>query len=92
MKPIFFNNIEFKEIVTKVKELVKEADNLPDQGVRDYTADVLKYYDLLHREPLARILEIIERGYPDLADRLKQDYTIHTLLELYDFHKNEADQ
>lgn len=90
MKPIFFNNIEFKEIVTKVKELAKESENLPDEGVRDYTAQLLKYFDLLHREPLARIMETIERTHPELSDTLKQDYTIHTLLELYDFQKKEV--
>jgi hypothetical protein len=85
MKPIYFNNIEFKEIVTKVKELVQESENLPDEGVKEFMANVLKYYDLMHREPLARIMENVERRYPDLGDSLKQDYTIHTLLELYDF-------
>jgi len=39
----------------------------------------------LHREPLSRILQAIERSYPDLKDTLKQDYTINKLLELYDF-------
>lgn len=92
MKPIFFNNYEFKEIVLKVKELVKESENLPDEGVRTYTSELLKYFDLLHREPLARIMENIERSHPDLSDTLKQDYTIHTLLELYDFKKNETEE
>ncbi len=92
MKPIFFNNYEFKEIVQKVKELVKESENLPDEGVRTYTSELLKYFDLLHREPLARIMENIERSHPDLSDTLKQDYTIHTLLELYDFKKNETEE
>ncbi len=87
MRPVFFNNLEFKEIVQKVKELVKESENLPDEGVREYTASLLKYFDLLHREPLARIMENIERSHPDLSDTLKQDYTINTLLELYDFQK-----
>jgi hypothetical protein len=76
--------------VQKVKELVKESENLPDQGVREFTSELLKYFDLLHREPLARIMENIEHGHPDLSDKLKQDYTIHTLLELYDFKKKET--
>lgn len=92
MKPVFFNNYEFKEIVQKVKELVKESENLPDEGVREFTAALLKYFDLLHREPLARIMENIALSHPDLSDRLKQDYTIHTLLELYDFQKKESEK
>jgi len=90
MKPVYFNNIEFKEIVQKVKELVQESENLPDQGVRDYVTSLLKYFDLLHREPLARILEKVEAENPELSETLKQDYTINTLLELYDFHKSEV--
>ncbi len=92
MKPVFFNNIEFKEIVTKVKELVGESDNLPDEGFKEYTAQLLKYYDLMHREPLARIMEKIEEINPQLAENLKQDYTIHTLLELYDFQKEKIEE
>ena len=90
MKPVFFNNLEFKEIVQKVKELVQESENLPDEGVRDYVTSLLKYFDLLHREPLARILEKVEAENPELSETLKQDYTIHTLVELYDFHKSEV--
>ncbi len=92
MKPVFFNNLEFKEIVQKVKELVRESENLPDEGVREYTATLLKYFDLLHREPLARIIETIERTHPELSDTLKQDYTINTLLALYDFENKETEK
>ncbi len=90
MKPVYFNNVEFKEIVQKVKELAQEAENLPDEGVKEYAEAVLKYFDLLHREPLARIFQAIESSHPELSDTIKQDYTINTLLELYDFHKTEA--
>lgn len=93
MKPILFNNIEFKEIMQQVKELVRDSENYPDEQARERTAELLKYFDLLHREPLARMVETIERSYPDLMDILKQDYTINTLLELYDFDKiNKADE
>lgn len=85
MKPIYFNNIEFKEIVQKVRELANEADNLPSEGVKEYVASVLKYFDLMHREPLARIMQAIDSSHPDLGDSIKQDYTISTLLDLYDF-------
>lgn len=88
MRPVYFNNVEFKEIMKKVKELVKESENLPDEGVREYANLLLKYFDLMHREPLARIMETVEERNPELADTLKQDFTIHTLLELYDFQKD----
>jgi len=90
MKPIFFNNIEFKEIVEKVKELVQESENLPNKEVREHVELLLKYFDLMHREPLARIIETIERSHPELGDSLKQDYTVQTLLELYDFQNEKT--
>ncbi|EAR16099.1 hypothetical protein [Robiginitalea biformata] len=85
MKPVLFNNVEFKEIMQYVQELVKQSGNIPDEETRELTAEILKYFDLMHREPLSRMLQAIERSYPDLKDTLKQDYTINTLLELYDF-------
>lgn len=91
MKPVFFNNVEFKEIVTKVKELVNEAEKHPDEETQKLIAELLKYFDLMHREPLARIFEGIERNHPELKDTLMQDYTINTLINLYDFHQNEAE-
>jgi len=85
MKPVLFNNIEFKEIMQYVQELVKQTEKIPDKETKELVEDILKYYDLMHREPLSRMLQAIESSYPDLKDTLKQDYTINNLLELYDF-------
>jgi hypothetical protein len=90
MKPVFFNNIEFKEIMAKAKELVKESEKHPDEETRKLISSLLKYFDLMHREPIARMLEGIDRSHPELKDTLFQDYTINTLMELYDFQKNEV--
>lgn len=85
MRPVLFNNVEFKEIMQYVQELVKQSENIPDEDTKEFTKELLKYFDLMHREPLSRMLKAIESSYPDLQDTLKQDYTINTLLELYDF-------
>jgi hypothetical protein len=85
MKPILFNNIEFKEIMQYVQELVKQTEKIPDKETKELAEEILKYFDLMHREPLSRMLQAIESSYPDLKDTLKQDYTINTLLDLYDF-------
>ena len=90
MKPVLFNNIEFKEIMEYVQELVKQTEKIPDKETKELTAEILKYYDLLHREPLSRILKAIESSYPDLKDTLKLDYTINKLLELYDFENSNS--
>tara|TARA_B110000003_G_scaffold244792_1_gene254136 strand:- start:1008 stop:1301 length:294 start_codon:yes stop_codon:yes gene_type:complete len=91
MKPVLFNNIEFKEIMEYVQELVKQTEKIPDKETQELTAEILKYYDLLHREPLSRILKAIESSYPDLKDTLKLDYTINKLLELYDFENSNSE-
>lgn len=85
MRPILFNNVEFKEIMQYMQELVKQSATIEDEQTKEFISEILKYYDLMHREPLSRMLKAIESSYPDLKDTLKQDYTIHTLLELYDF-------
>ena len=91
MKPVLFNNIEFKEIMEYAQELVKQTEKIPDKETQELTAEILKYYDLLHREPLSRILKAIESSYPDLKDTLKLDYTINKLLELYDFENSNSE-
>ena len=85
MKPILFNNVEFKEIMQYMQELVKQSATIEDEQTKEFISEILKYYDLMHREPLSRILQAIESSYPDLKDTLKQDYTINKLLDLYDF-------
>lgn len=85
MKPVLFNNVEFKEIMQYMQELVKQSATIGDEQTKEFISEILKYYDLMHREPLSRMLQAIESSYPDLKDTLKQDYTINTLLELYDF-------
>lgn len=89
MKPVYFNNVEFKEIMQKVKELVNQSEQLREGSLKDLNTSLLKYFDLMHREPLARIMECVEKSDPELSKTLKQDYTIHTLLELYDFDNSE---
>lgn len=89
MKPVLFNNIEFKEIMQQTKKLIREVEQLQDEESKELISELLKYFDLLHREPLSRILRTIEGSYPDLKDTLKQDYTIHTLLDLYDFENTD---
>jgi len=44
----------------------------------------LKYFDLVHREALARMMGLIDTQYPNLKKDLESDFTIKTLLSLYD--------
>lgn len=69
----------------QTKKLIREVEQLKDEESRELISELLKYFDLLHREPLSRMLQAIEGSHPDLKDTLKQDYTINTLLDLYDF-------
>lgn len=73
-----------------LQELVKQSEQIPHEETQELVSEILKYYDLMHREPLSRMLQAMEQSYPDLKDILKQDYTINTLLELYDFENTKA--
>lgn len=85
MKPVYYNNIEFQEILQKVKELVQQAEQSPSEETKALITSVMQYFDLMHREPLARLMHLIESSHPELKEKMKHDYTIKTLLSLYDF-------
>ena len=91
MKPVFYNNVEFKQILERVEKLIREAEMSSDEESKELTASILKYFDLLHREPLARIIKMIESSHPEMRDRMKQDFTIKTLLDLYDFNNEKLE-
>ena len=91
MKPGFYNNVEFKQILERVEKLIREAEMSSDEESKELTASILKYFDLLHREPLARIIKMIESSHPEMRDRMKQDFTIKTLLDLYDFNNEKLE-
>ncbi len=84
MEPIYYNNKEFSQILQDINTKMQEAEQSPFQQTKDLVASMLRYFDLMHREPLARLMKMIERDHPELKAHMETDYTIKTLFSLYD--------
>ncbi len=84
MNPVYYNDEEYKEILAYLNQLTNDAEMLPYPNAKELTAALLKYFDLVHREALARMMGLIDTQYPNLKRDLENDFTIKTLLDLYD--------
>ena len=73
MEPVYYSNKEFIEILQDIDDMIEEAEKSPFQQSKDLTKSILKHFDLVHREPLSRMMKMIEK-----------DYTIKTMFRLYD--------
>ena len=89
MNPVYYNDEEYQEILGYLNQLTTEAEMLPYPQAKELTAGVLKYFDLVHREALARMMGLISQQYPSLKKDLESDFTIKTLLSLYDLASPE---
>lgn len=89
MKPVIFKDEEYKEVLQHLNHLMQEAEELPYPNAKELIFDILKYFDSIHREPLARMMELISFTHPDLKRRLEEDFSVNTLLGLYDLAKAE---
>ena len=84
MESVYYSDKEFVEILQEIDDMIEEAEKSPFQQSKDLTKSLLKYFDLMHREPLSRMMKMIESDYPDLRAKLETDYTIKTMFRLYD--------
>lgn len=89
MKPVFYNNIEYQEILKKVKELMKKVEETGSPEFKELSTELIQYFEIMHREPLSRLIKMVESSHPELIDTFRQDFTIKTLLDLYDFNNTE---
>ena len=84
MNPVYYTDEEYQDILNHLIQLTTEAESLPYPQAKEMTTSLLKYFDLVHREALARMIGFIEREQPGLKEKLETDFTINTLLNLYD--------
>jgi len=84
MKPVIFKDEEYKEILQHLNQLMQEAEELPYPNAKELVFDILKYFDSIHREPLARMMEMISASNPELQKKMAKDFPVNTLLGLYD--------
>ncbi len=89
MKPVFYNNVEYQQILKKVKELMQKAEDSESEEFKELSTELIQYFEIMHREPLSRLIKMVERSHPELIDTFQQDFTIKTLLDLYDFNNSE---
>lgn len=94
MKQVYYNNEEFKEILSILDDLINQAEKLPYPQARDLTTSILQHLDLVHREAVSRMCQYLQTHAPSHYLKLQGDYTINVLLKLYDVieDKEEAQQ
>ena len=89
MNPVYYNDEEYQEIINYFNQLTQEAETLPYPQAKELTTAILQYFDLVHREGLARIIQLVEQQNPALLEELKTDFATNTLLRLYELIKEQ---
>jgi len=92
MKSVNYNDKEFTEILLEIEDILNEAERSPFQSTKDFVTSLSKYFDLLHREPLTRLMQVIDKSHPDLKIEMESDYTIATILKLYDLMEGDVEK
>lgn len=90
MKTVIFSDEEFQEILQHLNQLMEEAEGLPYPNAKELIFSILKYFDSIHREPLSRIMEMLDKNHPGLRKKLEADLSVNTILSLYDLVKEKA--
>lgn len=79
------SDTDYQRLALRLRELMERMDTIPFPAVQDAVFELLQGLDALHREGLARLLDLIAAEAPDVLPRLEEDYVLRTLLMLYDF-------
>lgn len=92
MKSVYYNNEEYQQLLKKFDDLVQQMEDSPFPQVKELLTPILQYFDLIHREPLARLFKMIEEDHPGWKTHLESDYAIKTLFTLYDLLDGEIER
>ena len=84
MESKIFSDQEYQEILNHLNELMEDADTLPYPNAKELIFTILKYFDSIHREPLSRMMSLLDQDHPEIRQQLQQDFAMKTLLGLYD--------
>ena len=87
MKKVIFNDEEYQSHLEQLNQLMSEADGLPYPNAKELIFSILKYFDAVHREPLSRMMETLTEEHPEIKHKLESDFSIKTMLGLYDLFK-----
>jgi hypothetical protein len=76
---------EFEALLSRVDALVAEFERHADPAVRQLAMDLLHGIDAVHREGIARLVDLLNRRFPRLLEEAAaNDPVIRLLLVLYD--------
>lgn len=89
MESIYCSDDEYRGLTQNIDQLVQDAENLSHSEAKELVFSLLQSLDLLHREGLTRLFQLIEKEHPDFKEKMKQDFTIKTLFGLYDLFEHE---
>lgn len=89
MKKVLFNNEEYNEALDMLNKLMMDAEQMSDVDNKVLLYKVLQYFDYIHREPLNRIVQLLNKK-EELKDEMLQDETIQKLFSLYDLPIEES--
>lgn len=82
---------EFKHLLEWLGTGLERMENIEDEKTREEVFALLEGIDVLHRQGLGRIFDLIgSLGGPKAVEQISQDPVVHTLLEMYDLP--EADE
>ena len=90
MKPVLYTDEEYQEILQYLNQLTSELEQLPYPTAKELSTTTLQYFDLVHREALARLMGVIQQKHPELLKTIQQDMALRTMFGLYDLLEIET--
>ncbi len=76
---------EFQHLLEWLGAGFEHMEGIEDEQTREEVLTLLEGIDVLHRQALGRLLELVtELGGSGLVERVSQDPVVNTLLEMYD--------
>ncbi len=88
--PPRLDDANFEKLTEHIQKLLEEVESLPFPKIQEDMYELLNCLDLLHREALTRLLELIEAKAPAIRMDMANDVAIQTLLMLYNFVPDES--
>ena len=79
------NDADYAQLTEHIQGLLANVEELPFPKVKEEMFDLLHCLDLLHREALTRLVELIAHHAPQLQSEIDKDYALQTVLMLYGF-------
>lgn len=88
------DDIDFREDMQRIGELVQEIESIADPAVRAATKDLMQSLMDLHGAALEKALDIVaDAGEPgmNIIDRLSRDPLVSSVLILYGLHPEDLE-